>query len=254
MVLCRKAETDPESAWAAKPCSARLESQVELMEPSLGHLQVCCLLSPWVFLLVLGGQALSRGMSLGLVELFPQQGGHSILSNCSSLFCSDLCCISGCVCVGGCYSCLRGKLCPCVALPMGLCACGSLSLRSRFLQVSVCVSRELISFSVSQARSRCHCFLCVRRFPCLSVLEPKPQERVSCSQPARLTSMEPEAQSLWPGLLPGPSAMTLCLPLASHCLPVPSCPLQVPVFNLFFMFSLFIFKEAIPLSLVVPVF
>lgn len=132
MVLCRKAETDPESAWAAKPCSARLESQVELMEPSLGHLQVCCLLSPWVFLLVLGGQALSRGMSLGLVELFPQQGGHSILSNCSSLFCSDLCCISVCVCGGGVTLASGGSfahvlLCPWVFVPVGLCLCGPAS-------------------------------------------------------------------------------------------------------------------------------
>lgn len=120
MVLCRKAETDPTSAWAAKPCSARLESQVELMELSLGHLQVCCLLSPWVFLLVLGGQALSRGMSLGLVELFPQQGGHSILSRCSPLFCSDLCCISW---WGGGLLLPQGE-----ALPMCCSAHGSLCL------------------------------------------------------------------------------------------------------------------------------
>lgn len=224
------------------------------MEPSLGHLQVCCLLSPWVFLLVLGGQALSRGMSLGLVELFPQQRGHSILSNCSSLFCSDLCCIIGCVCVGVLLL-PQGE-----ALPMCCFAHGSLCLWVFDCEVPLPPSVSLrlqginFLFCVPGTQQVPPFPLCSSLSLLVSVLESQPQQRVSCSQPAHLTSVEPEAQRLWPGLLPGPSAMTLCLPLASHCLPVPSCALQVPVFSLLFVFSLFVFKEAVPLSLVVPVF
>lgn len=115
-----------------------------------------CTRAAWFLL----GVPTGTGTSLGLVELFPQQSDHSVLSNHS--------CLSFLTCVGsvfglrqGTYCCFKGKLCPSIVVPVGLCLCGPSLLQASVPALCTCVSRELISLSVSQAPSRRHFFLCV---------------------------------------------------------------------------------------------